>query len=84
MPKQFKLDVISLTHAAYSGNVTSVTVPGVDGELTILADHIPVITPLKAGEMITRRENETIFTAISSGFLIVDPGRVTVLADSAE
>lgn len=84
MEHSFHLDIISLTRPAFSGKVTSITVPGMDGELTILPGHIPLITPLKSGEVTIRDSEKTTYMAISSGFLIVDKEKTTLLADSAE
>lgn len=84
MDKSFHLDIISLSKPAFTGSVTSVTVPGADGELTILNNHIPLITPLKSGEITIREGKKTTPIAISNGFLIVDPAHVTILADTAE
>jgi F-type H+-transporting ATPase subunit epsilon len=84
MAATFQLDIISLTKPTFSGPVNSITVPGADGELTIMAHHIPLITPLKAGEIIIRHDDKETYMAVSSGFLVIDPGKVTVLADSAD
>lgn len=84
MDKNFQLEIISLTHPSFSEKVTSVTVPSIDGELTLMAHHIPLITLLKAGEITLRQGDREAFFAISSGFLVVDPNHVSILADSVE
>ena len=83
--KNIQLDIISLTRPVFTGKITSVTVPGFEGELTILPGHVPLISPLKAGEVTIRHEeDEEKYVAISSGFLVVDPNHLTILADSAD
>jgi F-type H+-transporting ATPase subunit epsilon len=84
MENNLQLDIISLTRPAFSGKVQSVTVPGAEGELTILPHHIPLITPLASGEVVIREDGKTTHFAISSGFLIVEKGKVSLMVDSAE
>lgn len=73
-----------MTRPLFSAPVNSVTVPGTDGELTLLPNHIPLVTPLKAGEIIIRQGDKETYVAISSGFLTVEPTRITILADAAD
>ncbi len=99
MDQSFQLDIISLTKPAFSGKVDSVTIPGSEGEMTVLKNHIPLITPLRAGAITIRLADEAvaqatssgfevvdkaILMAISRGFLIVEKDKVTIMADSAE
>lgn len=87
-----KLEIISLTRPVFKGRVSSITVPGAEGELTILPHHIPLMTPLRAGEIIIREEigkgqeksEKEQYVAISSGFLIIDLKKITILVDSAD
>ena len=84
MDNSFQLDIISLTKPAFSGKVDSVTIPGSEGVMTVLKNHLPLITPLVSGEVVIRQGKETTHMAISRGFLIVEKDKVTVMADSAE
>ena len=52
--------------------------------MTVLKNHIPLITPLVSGEVVIRQGKEVTHMAISRGFLIVEKEKVTVMADSAE
>jgi F-type H+-transporting ATPase subunit epsilon len=81
----FLLEIISLDHHVFDGNVVSLTLPAVDGELTILPHHIPLIAPLKAGEIVIHEEKDRDkFMVVSGGFVIVDKTKVTILADNAD
>ncbi len=84
MENTFQLDIISLTRPAFSGKVESVTVPGSEGEMTVLKNHIPLITPLASGEVVIRQGKEVTHMAISRGFLIVEKDKATLMVDSAE
>lgn len=64
---------------------TSVTIPTVDGEITVLPNHIPLVSVLRPG-VITVRENDDTeeHLAVSGGFVQVTADEVNVLADTAE
>src|SRR5215813_14598332 len=66
--------------------VSEVTLPGADGELGVLPGHAPLITELGIGELRYRKLDGTGSEpiAIIRGFSEVLPGRVTVLAETAE
>ena len=79
-----QLDVVTAERLVYSDEVDILIAPGIEGQLGILPQHVPLMTILKAGEMMARRGNDEIFWAISGGFLEVRPDRIIVLADTAE
>jgi F-type H+-transporting ATPase subunit epsilon len=64
--------------------VESVTLPGREGELTVLPQHAPLMTELRPGALTFRRGGDEIDVALSGGFLEVVNDKVTVLADTAE
>ena len=84
MDNTFQLDIISLTRPAFSGKVESVTVPGSEGQMTVMRHHIPLITPLVSGEVVIHHGKEVTHFAISSGFLIVERDKVNLMVDSAD
>ena len=49
MEKNFNLDIISPESILISEKVNSVILPSFEGEMTILVDHIPLITFLRPG-----------------------------------
>ena len=49
MEKNFNLEIISPEKIILSEKVNSVTMPSFEGEMTILQDHIPLITFLRPG-----------------------------------
>ena len=49
MEKNFILEIISPEKIILSEKVNSVTIPSFEGEMTILLDHIPLITFLRPG-----------------------------------
>src|SRR5688572_13002005 len=64
--------------------VDSVTLPGSEGELTILPSHAPLMTALRPGPLYFRKSGQEIDVALSGGFLEVREDKVVVLADTAE
>lgn len=78
------LDVVSAEESLFSGRVSHLQVSGQEGELGIMPGHTPLLTPIKPGmvKMVKQHGEEEVFY-ISGGFLEVQPGGVTVLADSA-
>ena len=64
--------------------VESVTIPGSEGELTVLPSHAPLMTALQPGPLVFRKGGQEVDVALSGGFLEVRDDKVVVLADTAE
>jgi F-type H+-transporting ATPase subunit epsilon len=79
------VDVVSAEEQIFSGLAEFVVLPGEVGELGILPGHMPLMTRIKPGavrlKLQGQAQEELIFVA--GGILEVQPGRVTVLADTA-
>ena len=60
-----------------------VTLTGIEGEMGIYPDHMPVMTQLVAGEIIARKNGENIFLAVGDGFVQITGERVAILTDMA-
>jgi len=79
------IDVVSAEESIFSGDAEFVVAPAKMGEIGIYPRHTPMITPIKAGALRIKVPNEAeeqlIF--ISGGLLEVQPGIITVLADTA-
>jgi F-type H+-transporting ATPase subunit epsilon len=84
MNKKIPLTITSPEKIVFQDEVDSISVPTTMGEITVLPQHIPLISLLTAGEIIIRLGHEEISMAISGGFLEVRGEGVTVLADTAE
>ncbi len=79
------VDVVSAEESIFSGEAKFVALPGENGELGIMPRHTPLITRIKAGAVrILRADNDQEeFVFVAGGILEVQPGTVTVLADTA-
>ena len=54
------------------------------GEITVLPNHIPLISVLTPGELIVKKANVIKVISVSGGFIEVQAEKVVVLADTAE
>lgn len=78
------LDVVSAEQQIFSGRVETLQVSGSEGELGIYPGHAPLITPIKPGLLrLVKQHGEEEFVYVAGGVLEVQPGNVTVLADTA-
>lgn len=90
----FEFTIVTPNEVIHEGAVEQVTVPTQDGEITILANHTPLVSLLKPGELrVTKsfeegaaeKSREEIPMAVSFGFVEVrQSGEVVILADTAE
>lgn len=84
MAMTIHVDVVSAEELIFSGLAEFVVLPGEAGELGILPGHMPLMTRIKPGAVRVQQaggKEELIFVA--GGLLEVQPGLVTVLADTA-
>lgn len=79
-----KLEIITAERQVFSDDVNTVVAPGVEGELGILPHHAPLITMLKPGEVLIRKDSEETYLFVSGGFLEVRPDKIIILADASE
>ncbi|THF64763.1 F0F1 ATP synthase subunit epsilon [Pseudothauera nasutitermitis] len=79
------VDIVSAEEQIFSGLAEFVALPGEAGELGILPGHMPLMTRIKPGavrvKVPNQAEDELVFVA--GGILEIQPGLVTVLADTA-
>ena len=77
-------DIVSAEQEIFSGLVESLVATGSQGELGINYGHAPLLTDLVPGPIrIVKQNGEEEVYYVSGGFLEVQPGVVSVLADTA-
>ena len=85
MANTVHIDVVSAEASIFSGEAAFVVAPASAGEVGIYPNHAPMITTIKPGalriQLVDTAEEVVIF--ISGGLLEVQPGIITVLADTA-
>jgi len=78
-------ELITPERIVFRQEVDQVTLPTMDGEITVLPGHIPLVAQLVPGVAVLKISGENEDVAVSGGFIQVDgKGKVTVLADTAE
>lgn len=89
MSKQLKLKIVTPERLVLEEMVDQVSLPTPLGEITVLPDHIPLITSLASGDIVAYAGGEAVPVAVVGGFLEVKYNEegateVAVLADFAE
>ncbi len=73
------LVIAKVDQVFFDGEAVSLTVPGSQGEMTILGEHMPLITTLKAGTITVRAEAGEQTMQIDGGVLEVNREGATVV-----
>jgi F-type H+-transporting ATPase subunit epsilon len=78
-----RLEIVTPEQTAYSEDVEMVTLPGVEGELGVYPNHVPLLTTLKPGELRVMRGGHASYLAVGEGFVEIRGDAVSVLTDMA-
>jgi F-type H+-transporting ATPase subunit epsilon len=78
----FKFELVSPERILFSGDVVSVIVPSIEGEMTVLAGHAPLVATLKAGIVFvqTTDQNGKEFF-VNGGLVEINAASTTILAE---
>lgn len=80
----FLLEIVTPERKVYEQEVSMIIAHGVEGELGILPNHIPLVTPLKIAPLEAKKGSGKEIIAVSGGFMEVRKNKVVILAESAE
>lgn len=80
---KLKLEIVTPTELAFSDDVDMVILPGVEGELGIYPQHIPVMTQITIGELIAVKDGREHPMAVGEGFAEITFDSVSVVTDMA-
>lgn len=78
-----RLEIVTPDRTAYSDDVDMVVVPGIEGELGVLPNHVPLMTQLQPGELRVSKGGRDLWLAVGDGFVEITQDRVSVLTDMA-
>jgi len=80
----FKFDLVSPERLLISEEVEAVIIPGAEGEMTVMANHAPVMTTIKPGVVTVKPAGgaEQRFV-VFGGFADILPAGCTLLAEEA-
>jgi F-type H+-transporting ATPase subunit epsilon len=83
MAATLKLEIVTPEAKVFSDDVEMVTLTGIEGDMGIYPQHMPVMTQIVAGEIIARKAGENIVLAVGDGFVQITGQRVAILTDMA-
>lgn len=83
MASTLKLEIVTPEGQTYGEQVEMVTLPGVEGEMGIYPQHVPLLTQIMPGEISVRKEGREYFLAVGEGFVEITGDRVAVMTDMA-
>lgn len=84
MSNTFLVEIVTPERIAYTAMASMVSVVGVEGGLGIMADHIPMVTPLRIAPVTVKHDGKEDIIAVNGGFIEVRKDKVVILAESAE
>lgn len=84
MASTFPLEIVTPDKLFFTEEVEMVSVSGTEGQLGILKNHIPLVTPLKVGKVRIKQDGETKVLAVAEGYLDVGVNKTTIVTDAAE
>lgn len=83
--QKLHLKIVTPERIVYEDSVDSVSVMTENGEITILPNHVPLVSLLRSGEMRLKDDKQETLLAVSTGLVEVRPNNeIVVLADTAE
>ena len=83
MADTMQFDLVSPEKSLASGPVTSVQIPGADGDMTVMPLHAPTITTLRPGVLRVEGADGTTEYVVTGGFAEINADGVSVLAERA-
>ena len=85
MPTSFKLHIYAVDKALYDGDCVSLTVPITDGQIGVMANHVPLAAAVVPGRITYRLPDGTKAEAdCGAGILRFANNDALLLLDSAE
>ncbi len=79
----FQLSVIDTERHIFEGEASKLTIPAMDGVMTVLAEHMSVVTPVGIGEVVVEAPDKTINLTIGKGLFSMHDNAATLLIEDA-
>lgn len=79
-----QLEIVTPKKVWYNGKVSEVLLPGIDGDFTVLDDHAPVLSTLRAGPLVLVADDLASHFVIEAGLCSVENNKVSVLTEGCE
>ena len=83
MADTIRLEVVTPDATVYSEDVDMVTLPGVEGQMGVQAQHVRLMTQLVPGELIVHKGGHDDFMAVGEGLVEITNERVSIVTNMA-
>ena len=83
MANTLQLDIVTPEATVYSEAVDMVTLPGVEGQMSVLPQHVRLMTQLVPGELIVRKNGHEDYLAVGEGLVEVTNDHVSIVTNMA-
>ncbi|MCC6641797.1 MAG: ATP synthase F1 subunit epsilon [Deltaproteobacteria bacterium] len=80
----FELSIVTPEGTAFQDRVSSVVLPGTEGQFGVLPGHVRFLTPLAIGEAVIQTTQGSRYAALSDGFAEVRQDHVVVMVETCE
>tara|TARA_B100001250_G_C19693864_1_gene741601 strand:- start:707 stop:1132 length:426 start_codon:yes stop_codon:yes gene_type:complete len=84
MTNQLQLEIVTPYRTILNELVDSIIVPGIEGEMGILSEHVPLLTIMDSGVLSYTKNDKTNSIAVHWGYAQVDGNSVRVLVELVE
>ncbi|KPU27393.1 ATP synthase F1 subunit epsilon [Caloranaerobacter sp. TR13] len=81
---QFTLEIVTPDRKFFEDEVEMVIIRGIEGDIGILKNHTPLVTPLSIGKIRIKQNGKFKEAAIAGGYIEVTKDKTTVITDAAE
>ena len=81
---QFNLTIVTPERIFFSDDVEMIIVNALEGEMAVLKNRLPMITPLKTGKIRIFRNNKEMVAAVVDGYINVGKYSTIVVTNAAE
>jgi len=80
----FTLKLITPGGVTFEGDTSEISLPTPDGQITVLANHEPIISLISPGEIVMQKNGKEHYLATEGGIVEIANNLVKVMADTAE
>lgn len=84
MASTFTLEIVTPDRRFFEDEVEMLVVRGEEGDLGILKNHTPLVTPLAIGRVKIKQNGAFRIAAVAEGYLDVNKTKTTIVTDAAE
>lgn len=84
MASTFNLEIVTPDRRFFSGEVETVVLKTIEGEVGILKGHAQMVIAIAIGPMRIKKDGEWLDAVLSEGFMEIKLDKTIILVDSAE